>query len=285
MPPPTKVTPPEIPPLTDEEFAALVDRLTTDERFAEIVRSFTPAPSLDPRWEQLRAPFPDSQVGKLPRVYCRACSDNKQQKHCENHQLAQCRVCRNRITTAHLHLDYVGHAAVTKRLLEVDPTWNWEPQSFDQFGLPLVDAEGGMWIRLTVLGVTRLGYGTDTRPSHMKSEDSVKILIGDALRNAALRFGVALDLWSKEDLSAKAEAEAEAKDEVDRGLTEDPNKPPPRDWISQAKACTTIEQVNALATEANNLGEFQGAAKAAMAGKRRQLEADAKRQTAPPASE
>ena len=57
-----------------------------------------------------------------------------------------------------VHLRYVGHAGITQRLNEVDPTWNWEPAAKDPNGLPLI-AGGGMWIHLTVLGVTRWGFG------------------------------------------------------------------------------------------------------------------------------
>ena len=111
----------------------------------------------------LREPFPSASIGKLPK----------------GGQL----------------LDFVGHAAVTERLLAVDPEWTWEPLAFDEVGLPRYDAKGGLWIRLTIGGVTRLGYGDGPDP---------KQRIGDAIRNAAMRFGVALDLWTKEDLVAFA---------------------------------------------------------------------------------
>lgn len=112
----------------------------------------------------LREPFPASQVGKLPRKG--------------------------------ITLDYVGHGAVTDRLLTVDPTWNWEPLALDERGLPAftLDANGNpiaLWIKLTVAGVTRLGCGT----CNANQADAEKVLIGDAIRNAAMRFGVALDLW------------------------------------------------------------------------------------------
>src|SRR6266567_1529823 len=113
----------------------------------------------DQQAKQLREKFPDELVGKLPRVWCRACSANKTQKHCDKHQLIRCEVCKNRITEAHLHLDYIGHAATTDRLLQVDPAWTWTPVAHDERGLPRIDAQGGLWINLTVAGVTRLGYG------------------------------------------------------------------------------------------------------------------------------
>ena len=100
-------------------------------------------------------------------------------------------------------LSYVGHAALTDRLLDADPEWAWEPLAFDERGLPLIDDEGGMWIRLTVCGVTRLGYGDAQGKS---GGNAMKERIGDALRNAAMRFGAALDLWHKGELHIEEEA-------------------------------------------------------------------------------
>jgi len=108
---------------------------------------------------ELRKPFPRSAIGKLPK--------------------------------GGTMLDYVGHAAVSDRLLAVDPAWSWEPFTTDERGLPALDGRGNLWIRLTVCGVTRIGVGDGK---------SAKEVVGDAIRNAAMRFGVALDLWSKEEL-------------------------------------------------------------------------------------
>lgn len=93
-------------------------------------------------------------------------------------------------------LQYVGHADVTDRLLTVDPSWTWEPLAFDERGLPAFDERGGLWIKLTVCGLTRLGYG---EPQGHNGYDRTKGAIGNAIRNAAMRFGVALDLWRKEE--------------------------------------------------------------------------------------
>lgn len=98
-------------------------------------------------------------------------------------------------TLEHNGLRYVGHAEVTDRLLQVDPDWSWEPVAFDAQGLPLFDEHGGLWIRLTVCGVTRYGYG---EPQGRKIYDKRKGAIGNAIRVAAMRFGVALDLWQKD---------------------------------------------------------------------------------------
>ena len=113
----------------------------------------------------LRVPFPPNQISYLPK--------------------------------GGVKLAYVGHAALTDRLLDADPMWTWEPLAMGDRGLPVMDEMGGMWIRLTVCGVTRLGYG---HAGSKTGGDAIKEVIGDALRNAAMRFGAALDLWHKGDL-------------------------------------------------------------------------------------
>jgi hypothetical protein len=158
---------------------------------------------------KLRAPFPPEYVGKLPRVTCGDCSDRN--KQCGKHSKIKCGTCQAYVSEKHIHIDYVGHADVTDRLLTVDPEWNWEPKAEDEHGLPVFDADRngspvGLWIKLTVGGVTRLGYGSV--PSGQP--DAVKVLIGDALRNAAMRFGVALDLWAKGDRADPAAENATA---------------------------------------------------------------------------
>jgi hypothetical protein len=105
----------------------------------------------------LRKPFDPKTVGKLPK--------------------------------GRVMLDFVGHAAVTDRLLAVDPDWSWEPFAIDENGLPAYQ-NGCLWIRLTICGVTRVGVGDGP---------DAKQRIGDAIRNAAMRFGVALDLWSRQE--------------------------------------------------------------------------------------
>ena len=127
----------------------------------------------------LRQPFPPESVGKLPKPY-RADSPK-----------GNCPECHGYHGLPAVHLDYVGHAAVTDRLLTVDPEWTWEPFALDPMGLPARDQQGNLWIRLTILGTTRIGVGDGK---------SLKECIGDAIRNAAMRFGMALDLWAKEPL-------------------------------------------------------------------------------------
>ena len=140
----------------------------------------------------LRAEFPANQVSKLPK-------GSKAQNECPDNEKKHCQICGGRHHPSIIHLDYVGHAALTDRLLDVDPEWYWEPVAFGADGLPAFDKIGGLWIRLNVLGISRLGYG---HPDGKTGGNAIKEAIGDALRNAAMRFGAALDLWHKGDLHA-----------------------------------------------------------------------------------
>lgn len=158
-----------------------------------------------PTLAKLREPFPPNQISKLPKE-SKAQSDARK---ADRSVAINCKVCGGWHHKNAVHLDYVGHAALTDRLLDTDPHWSWEPVSYGPDGLPAVDKNGGLWIKLTVLGVTRLGYGSADGKT---GGDAVKELIGDALRNAAMRFGAALDLWHKGDLHAD-EAEGEAAQE------------------------------------------------------------------------
>jgi len=138
----------------------------------------------------LRAPFEKHQISKLPK-------GSKEQNNCPYNEKRSCNVCGGFHHPKMVHLDYVGHAALTDRLLEADPLWSWEPMSYAPNGLPLFDQTGGLWIRLTVCGVTRFGYGHAPSKTFQEPGAREKEIIGDALRNAAMRFGAALDLWHK----------------------------------------------------------------------------------------
>jgi hypothetical protein len=157
----------------------------------------------------LKKEFPKTAVGKLPKVTCKACADPKQK--CDQHTRRYCKACKGVISEAHMHVDFVGHAYVTERLWEVDPDWDWEPLAFNQSGLPAIDEYGGLWIKLTIGGQTRLGYGdADGRKGHL----ATKIAIGDAIRNAAMRFQIALDMWKKDKTSDDKAAVAEEESAV-----------------------------------------------------------------------
>ena len=145
----------------------------------------------------LRKPFPQESVGKLPKPV-RSQDPDKGKCVAGSKYSTDGHYCGGYHSRS-MHLDYVGHAATTDRLLTVDPDWSWEPFALDDAGLPALDRGGNLWIRLTICGTTRIGVGDGK---------SAKECIGDAIRNAAMRFGVALDLWAKEDLVEFAQAAA-----------------------------------------------------------------------------
>lgn len=146
----------------------------------------------------LREPFLPNQISKLPKPTKKQTDDVR----ADYKKGIRCQVCGTWHHPDVIHLDYVGHAALTDRLLDADPSWNWEYVAVGPDGNPVFDKDGGMWIRLTVCGVTRLGYGDAQEKT---GGNATKERIGDALRNAAMRFGAALDLWHKGDLHLEEE--------------------------------------------------------------------------------
>ena len=98
-----------------------------------------------------------------------------------------------------INLAYVSHADITKILIEVDPSWSWQPVEWVN-GRPAINVENGtatMWGSLTLLGKSMLGVGS----VRADKQELDKELVCDFLRNAAMRFGIALSLWSKQDWS------------------------------------------------------------------------------------
>lgn len=185
---------------------------------------------------ELRKPFPAHQINRLPKP-SPAQTEAVKKDYSTGHR---CHECGQWHAKNVVHLDYVGHAALTDRLLDVDPTWGWEPLSLGSDGYPVIDKNGGMWIKLTVCGVTRLGYGDSQGKT---GGNAIKECIGDALRNAAMRFGAALDLWHKGELHSE-EDDGEAAQKAAAAAKAYANKKPPDDrkfnlaaslkWIKEA---------------------------------------------------
>lgn len=150
----------------------------------------------------MRTAFPAHQISKLPKETRTQIDARKADKSL---MVWKCEVCGGAHHKNAVHLDYVGHAALTDRMLDVDLAWSWEPVAFDERGLPAFDHDGGLWIKLTINGVTRMGYGDADGKT---GGNARKEAIGDALRNAAMRFGAALDLWHKGDLHLDEEGDA-----------------------------------------------------------------------------
>lgn len=166
----------------------------------------------------MRDKFPPNQIGKLPKP-TKAQTDKVKANFKEG---MRCKVCKGWHHKDVIHLDYVGHAPLTDRMLDVDANWNWEPLATTEQGLPLFDAIGGLWIKLTIDGVTRIGYGN--APDKGSDGNREKEVIGDALRNAAMRFGAALDLWHKGDLHLEEPEEPKAPKAVQMPKRSEINK-------------------------------------------------------------
>lgn len=171
-------------------------------------------------WDLLAAPFPQDEVERLPKQLRK---DDQDKGRCERPRSGVCadeHPCGGWHARA-LHLSYVGHAGVTMRLNSVDPTWYWEPMALTPGGTPLF-TDGGLWIRLTVNGATRIGFGDAGGKS---GTNAVKEIIGDAIRNAAMRFGVGTYLWSK---SEAAQVIAAGGDPDADATPVQPNRPTPQ---------------------------------------------------------
>lgn len=172
----------------------------------------------DRRWALLSKPFPSDQVEKLP----------KQLKSGRDQPRWQCRQGTQASADGHycggyhgraIHLDYIGHATITERLNEVDPFWTIKFHTVQpETNEPKVSADG-TWFVMTVLGIQRVCVG-DSGGKPLNGNGH-KELIGDAIRNGAMRFNVATYLWSK---SEKAER-------IKQGEVEEAQEQPTTDWV------------------------------------------------------
>ncbi len=135
-----------------------------------------------------------------------------------------------------IQLDFVGHADITRILIEVDPYWSWEPCGWNN-GRPAIHVENGiatMWGWLTIHGKEMLGVGS-VKADKMELD---KELVGDFLRNASMRFGIALSLWTKqewEDLGGKPAPQKQ---------TGQMSKPAPKDDTPTEDTLLTPQQID-----------------------------------------
>jgi hypothetical protein len=167
-------------------------------------------------------------VSKLPR-YTGPRSTPRDQR-----QRGRCDVCGGWHELQSVHLDYVGHADVTLMLLDVDPLWTLEPVSWEPNGGPVIERRQDrliLWCWLTVAGHRRLCVGT----CDADKSDPEKELLGDALRNGALRFGFATALWSKSE-------RPESVGEAPQSAPERRETPPPAKRASTVRTAPRAPQ-------------------------------------------
>jgi hypothetical protein len=193
-------------------------------------------------WADLTARFPDDQVEKLPKPV-RARDDDRGTCERGSRYSADGHYCGKYHARA-VHLDYIGHAGITTRLNEVcgPDGWDWEPLVTDERGFPVMTDE--FWIVLRIRRpdgewVTKKGVGDDFNRSSKQA-------IGDALRNAAMRFGIATYLWSKSDAAA-AQAENIEPPPVDRS-------PEAKALWAKAEQTAMFEEIRGMWAEANARG-------------------------------
>lgn len=100
-------------------------------------------------------------------------------------------------------LDYVNHAHVTNRLNQYAPDWSY---TVDE----IVTENGECWVRgtMTIYGASRVEFGKGKNPLEAMSH---------FIRRAAMRFGVATDLWAKEDFEDADDSATASKPSRDRG--------------------------------------------------------------------
>jgi hypothetical protein len=155
-------------------------------------------------------------------------------------------------------LDFVGHADITRILIEIDPHWRLIPIAWEN-GRPamnVVNDMATMWFELTLLGTPRLAIGT----AKANAFDLDKQLYGDALRNGAMRFGISLSLWSKqewEDLNHNP-APASAPRPASKPAPAPAGKPKPKtltplsdEQITQFEQACTAKGIDPKAVAAN----------------------------------
>lgn len=152
-----------------------------------------PNPELTPDqwsqvWARLTRPFPADWIELLP-------------KPSRNSQPGNCNVCGKYHKLPAAHVEYVGHARVTKWLNDIVGPWNWalEPYRVDP-DRPAMIVEGGrasLTAHLTILGVRT--PMPEVGCADTGKDEWQKDLLGDALKRCAMRLGVGLDLWIKGD--------------------------------------------------------------------------------------
>lgn len=136
-----------------------------------------------------------------------------------------------------VQLQYLGHADTTRALIECDPEWSWVPMATDDHGLPVLDRDDkgrpvGMWIWISICGVERPAYGS-CEPG---DREAVKVLIGDAIRNGALRAGVGGALWSRADRDGDGTPKATRRKAAGRRARAEEVPPGTAEW----KALTLV---------------------------------------------
>lgn len=153
-------------------------------------------------------------------------------------------------------LDFVGHADICRILITIDQLWSWEPIEWDG-GKPAMYIENDMltmWGRLTVLGKSVIGVGT-VKASAIEASKQV---VGDFLRNASMRLGISLSLWTKSEWTDLDHNPAPAKRTT--GANAKPAAPAaePTDLISKVQITQFTQACGKAGLNAEEVGVHAG---------------------------
>jgi hypothetical protein len=133
-------------------------------------------------------------------------------------------------------VDYVEWHTVADLLDDVAPNWQHRIANIQQFGDIMT-----MTVALTIDGITREGVGCGTAHNEM----GIKKAEHDALKRAAVKFGVARDLYQKESHEIEMLGDANAADKDSNGF---PSQPIAR-GLSELVTAKQLGMIRALARE------------------------------------
>lgn len=118
-------------------------------------------------------------------------------------------------------MSYISHGLVTERLNQVDPAWSMETRAtYTYTGKDGRLHVEGVEIALTVCGVTRVEAGGPQRQDGFANE--IKNAYSDALKRAAMRFGVALTIWES---SVEAQYDEDVNPDYEAPAQQQPPEP------------------------------------------------------------
>ena len=111
------------------------------------------------------------------------------------------------------YVDYVEWHTVADILDETAPNWNHTVKDIRQIGDIFT-----VTVAITIDGITREGIGTGTADSEL----GIKKAEHDALKRAAVKFGIARDLYKKESDVIERDGAVPAQTQSDGGFPSNP---------------------------------------------------------------
>lgn len=107
-------------------------------------------------------------------------------------------------------LDYVGSGDIIKHVIDcTENNYDWVVARLEL----LSDAKGAFWFCLGTLTIPGLGTRSGAGTSRVENEDSPKSAETDAYKRAAVKFGVALDLYLKPSSPQNAQRPQQDRDD------------------------------------------------------------------------